>query len=99
MGNLDGSTAGHRGIKYFSANFNALTLVASCVGVTSLIIAVKGNVWSQILMILFSILYGIISWQFHYWGEMMTYLGMTMPMAVWSTITWIPESVREWKRS
>ena len=73
----------------FSANFNALTLVASCVGVTSLIIAAKGNVWSQILMILFSILYGIISWQFHYWGEMMTYLGMTMPMAIWSTITWI----------
>ena len=74
---------------FFSANFNALTLMASCVGVTSLIIAAKGNVWSQILMILFSILYGIISWQFHYWGEMMTYLGMTMPMAVWSTITWI----------
>ncbi len=73
----------------FSANFNMLTLVASCVGVTSLIIAAKGNVWSQILMILFSILYGIISWQFHYWGEMMTYLGMTMPMAIWSTITWI----------
>ena len=63
--------------------------VASCVGVTSLIIAAKGNVWSQILMILFSVLYGIISWQFHYWGEMMTYLGMTMPMAIWSTITWI----------
>ena len=73
----------------FSTNFNILMLVASCVGVTSLIIAAKGNVWSQILMILFSILYGIISWQFHYWGEMMTYLGMTMPMAIWSTITWI----------
>lgn len=51
--------------------------------------AAKGNVWAQILMILFSILYGIISWRFHYWGEMITYLGMTMPMAIWSTITWI----------
>ena len=40
-------------------------------------------------MIVFSILYGIISWRFRYWGEMITYLGMTMPMAVWSTITWI----------
>ena len=72
-----------------SGNFDLLTLVASCVGVTSLIFAAKGNVWSQILMIIFSILYGIISWQFRYWGEMITYLGMTMPMAVWSTITWI----------
>ena len=26
---------------------------------------------------------------FQYWGEMITYLGMTMPMAIWSTITWI----------
>ena len=34
-------------------------------------------------------MYGIISWQFRYWGEMITYLGMTMPMAIWSTITWI----------
>ena len=66
-----------------------MTLIASCVGVTSLIFAAKGNVWSQILMIVFSILYGIISWQFRYWGEMITYLGMTMPMAIWSTITWI----------
>lgn len=51
--------------------------------------AAKGNVWAQILMVVFSILYGIISWRFRYWGEMMTYLGMTLPMAVWSTITWL----------
>ena len=66
-----------------------LTLVAAITGVTSLIFAAKGNVWGQVLMILFSILYGIISFRFRYWGEMMTYLGMTLPMAVWSTITWI----------
>ncbi len=66
-----------------------LTLVAACVGITSLIFAAKGNVWAQILMIVFSILYGIISWRFHYWGEMITYLGMTMPMAAWSTVTWL----------
>lgn len=66
-----------------------ITMIAASVGITSLIFAAKGNVWSQILMIVFSILYGIISWRFHYWGEMITYLGMTMPMAIWSTITWI----------
>lgn len=72
-----------------SGSVDVLTLVAACVGITSLIFAAKGNVWAQILMIVFSILYGIISWRFRYWGEMITYLGMTMPMAVWSTITWI----------
>ena len=66
-----------------------LTLLAASICVTSLIFAAKGNVWSQILMIVFSILYGVISWRFCYWGEMMTYLGMSLPMAVWSTVTWL----------
>ena len=72
-----------------STDIDVLTLVSACVGITSLIFAAKGNVWAQILMVVFSILYGLTSWQFRYWGEMITYIGMTMPMAVWSTITWI----------
>lgn len=72
-----------------SASFDPLTLVAALVGVTSLVFAAKGNVWAQVLMIAFSILYGVISFRFRYWGEMITYLGMTLPMAVWSTITWL----------
>lgn len=70
-------------------HLDILTLAAALIGVTSLIFAAKGNVWAQILMIVFSILYGIISYRFRYWGEMVTYLGMTLPMAVWSMITWI----------
>lgn len=72
-----------------TGDIDLLTLIAACVGITSLIFAAKGNVWAQILMIVFSILYGIISWKFRYWGEMITYLGMTMPMAIWSTVTWL----------
>jgi nicotinamide mononucleotide transporter len=71
-----------------TGKIDILTLAAALIGATSLIFAAKGNVWAQILMIIFCILYGIISWRFHYWGEMITYLGMCMPMAVWSTITW-----------
>lgn len=78
-------------------NIDILTLVAACVGITSLVFAAKGNVWAQILMIIFSILYGIISWRFHYWGEMITYLGMTMPMAIWSTITWLKNPAKNGK--
>ena len=51
-----------------------LTVTAALVGVTSLVFAAKGNVWAQILMIVFSILYGVISFRFYYWGEMITYL-------------------------
>ena len=40
-------------------------------------------------MIVFSILYGIISWSFAYYGEMITYLGMTGPMALFALISWL----------
>lgn len=80
-----------------SGNIDLITLIAACVGITSLIFAAKGNVWAQILMIIFSILYGIISWRFRYWGEMITYLGMTMPMAIWSTITWLKNPAKNGK--
>ena len=78
-------------------NTDILTLIATYIGVTSLIFAAKGNAYSQILMIVFSILYAVISFRFHYWGEMTTYLGMTLPMAVWSTVTWIKNPAKNGK--
>lgn len=78
-----------------SQDVDWLTLMAAMIGVTSLVFAAKGNVWAQILMIIFSVLYGIISYRFRYWGEMITYLGMSMPMAVWSAITWIKNPSKE----
>lgn len=68
---------------------NYLTLCASLVGVTSLIFNAKGNPIGQALMIVFSLLYGIISYTFSYYGEMITYLGMTMPIAVFALISWL----------
>jgi len=66
-----------------------MTLTASLIGVTSLIFNAKGNPFGQLLMVIFSILYGIISYSFAYYGEMITYLGMTMPMAVLSLVSWL----------
>lgn len=68
---------------------NYLTLSASLIGVTSLIFNAKGNPLGPLLMVVFSIIYGIISYGFSYYGEMLTYLGMTMPMSAFSFITWI----------
>jgi len=68
---------------------NCLTLLASLIGVTSLIFNAKGNPVGQFLMVIFSLLYGIISFSFRYYGEMLTYLGMTMPMAVFALISWL----------
>ena len=68
---------------------NSLTLLASLVGVTSLIFNAKGNPFGQLLMVIFSLLYGVISYTFVYYGEMVTYLGMTMPMAVFALVSWL----------
>ena len=65
------------------------TLIASLIGVTSILLNAKGNPIGQLLMIIFSLLYGIISYSFSYYGEMITYLGMTMPMAAFALITWL----------
>ena len=68
---------------------NHMTLAASLIGVTSLIFNAKGNPFGQLLMVVFSILYGIISYTFRYYGEMITYLGMTAPMAVFALVSWL----------
>ncbi len=68
---------------------NYLTLIASIVGGTSLIFNAKGNPFGQLLMLIFSVLYGIISYSYDYYGEMITYLGMTAPMAFFSLISWL----------
>ncbi len=68
---------------------NYLTLVASIIGATFLIFNAKGNPFGQFLTVVFCILYGIISYGFAYYGEMITYLGMSMPMAVFALISWL----------
>lgn len=68
---------------------NYLTLSASLIGVTSLIFNAKGNPIGQVLMVVFSIIYGVISYSYCYYGEMITYLGMTAPMAVIALIAWL----------
>ncbi len=68
---------------------NYLTMLASLVGATSLIFNAKGNPFGQVLMIAFSVIYAIISYSFAYYGEMITYVGMSAPMAVFSLISWL----------
>ena len=66
-----------------------LRLVTSLIGVTSLILAAKGNPVSQGLIIVFSVLYAYISYSCAYYGEMITYALMTLPMAVISLVAWL----------
>ena len=48
----------------------------------------EGAGLAQLLRIVFSPLSGGIPQRFHDWGEMILYLGISLPMAVWSAVTW-----------
>lgn len=68
---------------------DGMSLTASLIGVTALIFIARGHALGQILTIVFAVLYGVISWGFRYYGEVITYLGMSAPMAAVALITWL----------
>ena len=72
----------------FGAESN-LSFIASLIGTTALIFVAKGNPIGQMLMVIFSILYGIISFSAAYYGEMITYLCMSAPMNLFSLASWL----------
>lgn len=68
---------------------NIINLFASVIGVSAVFINAKGNPIGHVLMIIFSLLYGIISCKCAYYGEMITYLFMTAPMSSVALVSWI----------
>ena len=76
-----------------------LTVLASLIGATALIFVGKGDALGQFLTIVFAVLYSIVSFQCRYYGEMLTYLGMTLPSAAVAMVNWLkhPYAEREVK--
>lgn len=72
-----------------------LTLTASLIGVTALIFLAKGHAIGQVLIIIFAVFYGVISFEFKYYGEMITYLGMTAPMAIVALVSWLKHPYKD----
>ena len=72
-----------------SPDCNFLTMIASLIGVTALIFVAKGDAFGQLLTLIFASVYAVISFRFRYFGEMITYMGMTAPIALLSIITWL----------
>ncbi len=72
-----------------------LTLCASLIGVTALIFLAKGHAIGQVLIIIFSLFYGYISFRFRYYGEIITYICMTLPMAVVALVSWIKHPYKD----
>ncbi len=77
--------------------FHILTLIASLLGVTALIFIAKGNVIGQFFVIAFSALYALVSLEQRYYGEMITYLGMSLPAAVVACVSWLKNPSKQSK--
>lgn len=84
-----------------AGEYDVLTLIASLIGVTALIFTAKGNVLGPVILIFFSLFYGYISFTQQYYGEIITYVGMSAPVSAVSVITWLknPYSSSEVKTS
>ncbi len=81
----------------FVSEKDYLTLIASLIGATALIYVAKGEPLGQILTVVFSVFYSVISFKFRYYGEMITYLGMTAPIAFLSTVSWLKNPYKKGK--
>lgn len=68
---------------------DVLSFIASLIGIFSLIFCAKGNPIGPLLMIVFCILYGVISLTFKYYGELITYICMSLPMSALSLFSWL----------
>ncbi len=68
---------------------NYTIFIMSILSVAMLILIAKGNVIGEILSVLFCTYYSIVSYNNRYYGELITYLFMTMPMAILSIFSWL----------
>ena len=68
---------------------NYPALVASLLGATSLIFIAKGNPIGQVIIVIFSMIYSYIAYTYAYYGELITYVCMTLPMAIFALISWL----------
>lgn len=64
-------------------------LFACLIGATALIFVSKGEPFGQLLTMVFALVYGYISLKFRYYGELITYVGMTAPMACMALVNWL----------
>jgi len=80
---------------FLAGSNDFLNTIASLIGVTALIFISRGYIIGQVLVVIFSVFYGIISFYFSYYGEMITYLCMTAPMAIVSIVSWIKHPYKD----
>lgn len=69
-------------------NKNYFYFISPFFGITAILLNAKGNPFGQAVMVVFAMAYGAISLSYRYYGELITYTCMTLPMSILSLISW-----------
>lgn len=68
---------------------NIWSLLSSVSGIVCVIFTAKGNPVAQYLSIIFALLYSVVSYQSKYYGEMLIYLFLMIPIHIACIVSWI----------
>lgn len=83
------------GISSAIAKSEILTILTSLAGVICVLLQAKGKVLSQFVGIAEVILYSILSYQNHYYGEIIIYVLVVFPMYVYGVFSWVTHKNEE----
>ena len=76
-------------VSYLGQEHSLLNIITSIIGITGVLFLAKAHVLGPMLFVLFAVLYAVISYTFRYYGEVITYLVMDLPISIASIISWI----------
>lgn len=76
-------------LSFIISGSNLLYLGITIIGVTALLYLAKGEPLGQILVVIFSLSYSLVSLQLRYYSETITYALMTLPSALVAFISWM----------
>ncbi len=68
---------------------NLLSLITSLIGIVSVFLIAKGYFFAPWIDLTYNILYSVVSIFQAYYGEAIIYLGIMVPISIFSIVTWI----------
>ena len=68
---------------------NWLSFVVSVIGIVCVMFMAKGLIVAQFFNLVLSILYSVLSYTQHYFGEMIIYIGLMIPISVLAINSWM----------
>lgn len=76
-------------ISYINNQNSILNIITSIIGITGVLFLAKAHVLGPMLFVGFAVMYAVISYYFHYYGETITYLIMDLPISIAAIVSWI----------